>query len=117
MVPPPGGRTGRQSQRRQPRAREDPLNKVCPSMLASFPASMLNQNSPDLGIPNRIDLKASRSSVPERTDEGSVCPGPGKADVADDPAARHAGMRVSGIGPGCIDLKAVEPLPDLPIVS
>jgi hypothetical protein len=26
------------------------LNKVCPSMLASVPASMLNQNSPDLGI-------------------------------------------------------------------
>jgi len=29
-------------------------------MLASFPASMLNQNGPDLGIPNRIDLKTSR---------------------------------------------------------
>ena len=29
-------------------------------MLASIPASMLNQNPPDLGIPNRIDLKASR---------------------------------------------------------
>jgi hypothetical protein len=26
-------------------------------MLASLPASMLNQNSPDLGIPNRINLK------------------------------------------------------------
>jgi hypothetical protein len=34
---------------------------VCPSMLASSPASMLNQNSPDLGIPNRISLKTSRS--------------------------------------------------------
>ena len=29
-------------------------------MLASVPASMLNQNSPDSGIPNRIDVKASR---------------------------------------------------------
>src|SRR2546421_6308574 len=29
-------------------------------MLASIPASMLNQNPPDLGIPNRINLKASR---------------------------------------------------------
>jgi hypothetical protein len=29
-------------------------------MLASSPASMLNQNRPDLGIPNRIDLKTSR---------------------------------------------------------
>ena len=32
-------------------------------MLASLPASMLNQNPSDLGIPNRIDLKASRSSA------------------------------------------------------
>ena len=31
-------------------------------MLASIPASMLNQNPPDLGIPNRIDLKTSRFS-------------------------------------------------------
>ena len=30
-------------------------------MLASFPASMLNQNSPDLGIPNRFRLDPSRS--------------------------------------------------------
>jgi hypothetical protein len=29
------------------------LNKACPSMPASLPASMLNQNSPDLGIPNQ----------------------------------------------------------------
>jgi hypothetical protein len=29
-------------------------------MLASIPASMLNQNSPDLGILNRIDLMTSR---------------------------------------------------------
>jgi hypothetical protein len=54
--------SGLQSQPRQPRAREDPLNMVCPSILASIPASMLNQNSPDLGIPNRVDLKASRFS-------------------------------------------------------
>ena len=32
-------------------------------MLASIPASMLNQNGPDLGIPNRIDLKTSRFSA------------------------------------------------------
>ena len=32
-------------------------------MLASIPASMLNQNGPDLGIPNRIDLKTSRFKV------------------------------------------------------
>jgi hypothetical protein len=31
-------------------------------MLASIPASMLNQNRPDLGIPNRIDLMTSRFS-------------------------------------------------------
>jgi len=31
-------------------------------MLASLPASMLNQNKPDLGIPNRINLTTSRSS-------------------------------------------------------
>jgi DNA-binding transcriptional LysR family regulator len=30
-------------------------------MLASLPASMLNQNRPDLGIPNRFNLKTSRS--------------------------------------------------------
>ena len=32
-------------------------------MLASFPASMLNQNTPDLGIPNRFSLDPSRSSL------------------------------------------------------
>jgi hypothetical protein len=31
-------------------------------MLASFPASMLNQNRSDLGILNRFNLTASRSS-------------------------------------------------------
>ena len=34
-------------------------------MPASLPASMLNQNSPDLGIQNRFNLKASRFSVGE----------------------------------------------------
>jgi hypothetical protein len=48
------------SQPQQPPVRADPSNKVCPSMLASSPASMLNQNSADLGIPNRIELKTSR---------------------------------------------------------
>jgi len=32
-------------------------------MLASFPASMLNQNTPDLGILNRLKLDPSRSSL------------------------------------------------------
>ncbi len=35
-------------------------------MLASIPASMLNQNRPDLGIPNRIDLKTSRFSFDKK---------------------------------------------------
>jgi hypothetical protein len=35
---------------------------VCPSMLASFPASMVNQKSTDLGIPDRFSLNSSRSS-------------------------------------------------------
>ena len=33
-------------------------------MLASFPASMLNQSRPDSGIPNRINLISPRSSGP-----------------------------------------------------
>src|SRR5207249_9237294 len=37
-------------------------NRLVPSMLASFPASMLNQNTPDLGILNRLKLDPSRSS-------------------------------------------------------
>src|SRR5882757_6315946 len=36
-------------------------------MLASFPASMLNQKRPDLGIPNRFKLEPSRSSVTLRS--------------------------------------------------
>src|SRR3981081_3844844 len=34
---------------------------ACPSMLASRPVSMLNQNLDDLGIPIRINLISSRS--------------------------------------------------------
>jgi hypothetical protein len=33
-------------------------------MLASFPASMVNQRSPDLGIPNRFSLNSSGFSTP-----------------------------------------------------
>jgi hypothetical protein len=33
-------------------------------MLASFPASMVNQKSTDLGIPDRFSLNSSRSSKP-----------------------------------------------------
>src|SRR5438270_6746824 len=33
---------------------------ACPSMLASNPASMVNQKPPDLGIPNRFRLASSR---------------------------------------------------------
>src|SRR5262245_22625700 len=32
-------------------------------MLASCPASMVNQKSPDLGIPNRFSLSSSRFNV------------------------------------------------------
>jgi predicted DNA-binding ribbon-helix-helix protein len=32
-------------------------------MLASFPASMVNQRSTDLGIPNRFRLNSSRFSI------------------------------------------------------
>jgi hypothetical protein len=39
---------------------EDQQSKASPSMLASFPASMVNQKSTDLGIPNRFKLKSSR---------------------------------------------------------
>src|SRR5256885_15991237 len=49
----------------RPSAREDPSNKAFPfpSMLASFPASMLNQSRPDLKIPHRIKLTSSRSRI------------------------------------------------------
>jgi hypothetical protein len=55
-------RTCRHVQPPQPPAREDQQNMVCPSMLASVPASMLNQSRPDLGTPNRLRLNSSRSS-------------------------------------------------------
>jgi hypothetical protein len=42
-------------------AREGQSIRVSPSMLASFPASMLNQNRADSGIPNRFCPKSSRS--------------------------------------------------------
>src|SRR5262245_31304755 len=35
-------------------------------MLASFPASILNQSRTDLGIPNRFSLKSSRFRRPPR---------------------------------------------------
>ena len=43
-------------------APETPKAKACPSMLASSPASMMNQNPIDLGIPNRFSLNSSRFS-------------------------------------------------------
>jgi hypothetical protein len=47
-------------------AREDRWNKVCPSMLASFPASMLNQN-PESNQPNLTPLQLGSARVGERT--------------------------------------------------
>src|SRR5262249_19044863 len=44
-------------------ALEDRSNKASPFMLASFPASMVNQRSSDLGIPNRFRLNSSRFSA------------------------------------------------------
>jgi hypothetical protein len=38
-------------------------------MLASFPASMVNQKSTDLGIPNRFKLISSRFSVEALPDD------------------------------------------------
>jgi hypothetical protein len=35
-------------------------------MLASFPASMVNQKLPDLGIPNRFKLNSSRFSARDK---------------------------------------------------
>jgi hypothetical protein len=56
--------------RTQPPAREDALNKVCPFILASVPASLLNQHRADSGIPNRINLISLRSS---RNPGSAVC--------------------------------------------
>src|SRR5712664_1466098 len=60
---PPDGTTGRPSGQPQPHALEGQVNRLAPSMLASFPASMLNQNQSDLEIPNRFRLKPSCSSL------------------------------------------------------
>jgi hypothetical protein len=43
-------------------------------MLASFPASMLNQKSSNLGILNRFKLDPSRSSLPAEREEGARRP-------------------------------------------
>jgi hypothetical protein len=45
-----------------PPAHEGRPNRLVPSMLASFPASTLNQKPSDLGILNRFKLDPSRSS-------------------------------------------------------
>jgi hypothetical protein len=50
-------------------------------MLASFPASMVNQKSTDLGIPNRFKLKSSRFS-PNVAAAASSTGIPGLARVA-----------------------------------
>ena len=57
------------SKPRPPRAGEDPLNKAFPSMLASCPASTVNQNDADSGIPldsaqSHPALEAIRGSLP-----------------------------------------------------
>src|SRR5205814_4991541 len=44
---------------------EDQGIKLYPSMLASSPASMVNQKRLDLGIPNRFKVASSRFSVPK----------------------------------------------------
>src|SRR5437764_3033422 len=46
----------------QPTASEDQGIKLYPSMLASSPASMVNQKRLDLGIPNRFKVASSRFS-------------------------------------------------------
>src|ERR1700678_3036739 len=50
-APPTHAATALPSKPQPPRAREDPSNKACPSILASCPASTVNQNTPDSGIP------------------------------------------------------------------
>ncbi len=60
-----------------------------PSMLASLPASRLNQNKPDLGIPNRINLTTSRSS--NRKAENYMWRQiPSRADLASSSAASNS---------------------------
>jgi len=53
----------------QPRlrpAREGPRNTLAPSMLASSPASILNQTRAFLGTPSRFRKRQSGSRVPDR---------------------------------------------------
>src|SRR6266852_6296974 len=103
--------TSLQSRPRQPRAHEDPLNKVCPSMLASVPASMLNQNSPDLGIPNRIELKTSRFSH-DQQQGADWRPAPAlEADLA---SPGHDGFKCSGRGlkRGLVHVRTRKAAPD-----
>jgi hypothetical protein len=73
-------------------------------MLASIPASILNQNQPDLGIPNRLTLKASRSSGlaifsgalfwwEYKHQPPPVVAGPSADDVANKVAEKIAGQK------------------------
>jgi hypothetical protein len=68
-------------------AREDQSNKVFRSMLASFPANMVNQKQTDLGIPNRFSVNSSRFSrrlsevARKALDLDAVPPVPGLHDV------------------------------------
>src|SRR5208337_3675022 len=49
----------------EPCAPANPANRASPSMLASFPANMVNHDSPPLENPsNRFCLFGTRSSVP-----------------------------------------------------
>jgi len=64
-------------------------------MLASSPASMVNQKSTDLGIPNRFRLNSScfrRETRIEDSVREAQCPQPVKADI-------RARMAISGVGP------------------
>jgi hypothetical protein len=58
-------------------------------MLASFPASMLNQNTPDLGILNRLKLDPSRSR-PLRQLSTTFC-------VAYFASSRFTGQAMTGV--------------------
>src|SRR5258708_26913162 len=63
----PDGAISHPSPQPLPPAHEGQANTVAPSMLASFPASLLNQNLSDLGILKRFNLDSSRSSGKDRT--------------------------------------------------
>jgi hypothetical protein len=60
---PPTSPSGRRSLQPPLPVREDRESKVCPYMLASSPASMVNQRSPDLGIPNRSNPKSIQAKL------------------------------------------------------